>query len=108
MTFENNCLDSQDFRISYFNQSLIKVLDVFDLCRLSDSKTLCSLESFQCVKVQSLFGLLKDTSKQEKTAYNSASPALPMIAMKHRNPVWVLLHESAHLFTDIEEEVKGG
>lgn len=106
LTSEDDWLDGKDFRIAYFYQSLIKILDVFNLGGLSYSIAFCSLESFLCVEIQSLFGLLENPSKQEETADNGACPALPMIAVKYSNPLWILLHERVHLFANIEQQVK--
>lgn len=87
-------------------QVLLEVLDVLDLAGLSYSVAFL-LESSFGVELHDLFIVLEDAHEEKEAADDGASPALPVVAVKHRDPLLVLSQKVSHLVADIEERVEG-
>lgn len=105
-TFENDWFYCNYIRVSNFCQSLCKVFNVFDLCRLSDSKAIGSLKSFLSIKLKGLVRLFEYSCVDKEAANNGARSTFSMITMKNGNSLGVLPEEVWNLKTNVKKQVK--
>lgn len=85
----------------------IEVLDVFDLAGLGHPVPL-SREPTGGVELHCIGWLLEEAEVEEEAADDGACPALPVVAVENRDPIWIGGQECGHFPAYKEECLKGG